>query len=154
METLIWSAAIKGRLAIETGGPRAKSRLGQDAWDLVHRALAIDPNNPFAHDILGKLNQEVRKLGRVERFLARTFLGNDLIRLSTWEGSERHLKIARERDPAVVLFFLDLGETYLSQDKIELARETFEAGLKLPNRFPPDARFKERMQQILEQMTS
>lgn len=27
-ETLIWSAAIKSRLAIETSGPRAKSRFG------------------------------------------------------------------------------------------------------------------------------
>lgn len=153
-EALIWSAALKGRLGIETGGPREKSRLGQEVWDFTHRVLMVDPDNAFAHDVLGKLNQEVRKLSGFKRLVARTFVGNDAIRLSTWQDAERHLQAAIESDGKVVLFFLDLGETYLHQDKFELARETFEAGLKLPDRFPPDARFKRSIRRRLAELAN
>jgi len=154
IESLNWSAALKGRRALEGGGPREKSRLGQEAWELAHRVLTIDPNDAFAHDILGKLSQEVSKLGGFKRFLARTFLGSDLLRLGTWEGAERHLRAAIDSDPRVVLFFLDLGDTYLRQDKLELARGAFEAGLELPDRFPPDARFKRTIRRRLAAMTN
>ena len=35
IDGLVWTAAAKGRLAIETGGVRDKARLGSEVWDLT-----------------------------------------------------------------------------------------------------------------------
>jgi len=151
-ESLTWAAALKGRLAMEVGGNAEKARRGQEVWDLGHRLLAVDPDNAFGHDILGKLNQEVRKLGSIARFFARTFMGNDPIRNSTWESSEAHLKAAIESDPDVVLFHLDLGDTYFHQKKWDEARAIYEAGLRLSDRFPPDPKFKDEIRRQLAEI--
>lgn len=153
IDALTWSAASKGRLTIEVGGKRSKARRGQEVWDIAHRILELDPDHPFAHDILGKLNQEVRKLGTVQRFLARLLVGNDPIRRSTWEAAEEHLRKAVEGDPTVLLFYLDLGETYMLQGKNDEARAAFEAGLNVPDLYPTDPNFRERIGRHLRELT-
>lgn len=65
---------------------------------------------------------------------------------------EEHLKRAIELEPRSILFYLDLGETYLLQEKDDLARETFEAGLALPNTYPPDDVFKGQIRRMLDRI--
>ena len=152
IDVLSWAAAAKGRLTIEIGGRRSKVRRGQEVWDMAHRVLEMDPDHPFAHDILGKLNQEVRKLGSFKRFMARLLMDSDLLEQSTWESSEEHLRAAVAADPTVLLFYLDLGETYLLQGKEEEARRTFEAGLEVPDLYPIDPGFRIRIRQHLTEL--
>lgn len=152
VDALTWAAAAKGRLAISTGGAFDRARMAQEVWDLTARILELDPDNAFGHDIRGKLNQEVQKLGRVARFLARTFVGNAPLKESTWDQAEYHLGAAIAADPDVVLFHLDLAETYLLQGKRELARAEFELALALPDRYPPDPKFKETIRAHLAEL--
>lgn len=152
IEALTWTAAVKGRLAIEFGGARSKSRRGQEIWNLTHAILDMQPDHAWAHDILGKLNQEVEKLGTVQRFMGRLVMSSDPLSKSSWEQSEEHLKAAIESDPDVVLFYLDLGDTYRLQDKDEDARRVYERGLNVPIRYPPDPIFKRRIGERLAEL--
>ena len=154
VEAMAWLAAVNGRLAIDVVGVRDQVRLGLEVWELTERILAIEPNHPLGNDVLGKLNQEVRKLSGFERFIARTFMrGGDPMKLSSWDNAEEYLRRAIAADATVVLFYLDLGDTYRLQGKLDAAKSTYEAGLALPDLYPPDAKFKREIQRQLEQLS-
>jgi len=152
LEGLVWTAAAKGRLAIETGGARDKARLGSEVWDLTEQILEEFPDHAMGNDVRGKLNQEVMKLDGFSRFMGRMVLRSDPIRYSRWDAAETHLQRAIESDSGMVLFYMDLGETYLFQEKREQAREVFETGLRVPYRFPTDPVFKRTMQRHLRRL--
>ena len=151
-EALSWLAAAQGRRAIESRSARENARLGGIVWDLTEELLVLDPNHALGNDVRGKLHQEVMKLAGWKRRLGRIFLGADILGKASWDASELHLKRAIETDPAAVLGYLDLGETYLLQEKWDLAREAFETALSLPNKYPPDEVFKGQITRRLERM--
>lgn len=151
-EALSWLAAAQGRRAIESRSSRENARLGGMVWDLTEELLALDPDHPLGNDVRGKLHQEVMKLAGWQRTLGRLFLRANILGMASWELSELHLKRAIEADPTAVIAYLDLGETYLLQEKWELAREAFEAGLALPDTYPPDPVFKEQIRRMLERV--
>ena len=153
VDAMAWLAAAKGRLATDIAGIREQVRLGQEVWDLTQEILAIDHNHALANDVLGKLNQEVRSLSGFERFIARTFLGGgDPMKYSSWENSEEHLLRALASEPATVLFYLDLGDTYRLQGKLDLARTTYQEGLTLPDLYPLDPKLKGQIISRMEQL--
>lgn len=146
-------AAGKGRLAIDIAGARGQVRLGLEVWELTHQVLAIDPSHALAKDVLGKLYQEVRSLSLAERLLARAFLGGgDAMKRATWRGSETHLRRAISADPTFVLFYLDLGDTYRLRGKRGQAMSTSEAGLAVPDLYPPDPMYKRQMRRRLDEL--
>jgi tetratricopeptide (TPR) repeat protein len=151
-DALSWLAAAQGRRAIESRSARENARLGGIVWDLTEELLALDPDHALGNDVRGKLHQEVMKLAGWQRTLGRIFLRADLLGKASWEQSEEHLRRAIEADPGAVLPYLDLGETYMLQDKPELAREAFERGLALPNTYPPDPVFKAQIRRMLERL--
>ncbi len=153
VEAMAWLAAAKGRLATDIVGVRDQVRLGQEVWELTKRVLAGDPAHPLGNDVLGKLHQEVSKLSGFERFVARTFMGGgDPLRHSSWENSELYLQRAIQADPTVVLFFLDLGDTYRMQGKSQQARRAYERGLRVPDLYPPDPKFKDQIRRGLAEL--
>lgn len=153
LDAMAWLAATKGRLAQDIAGAGEQIRLAQDVWDLTHEILAIDSEHALANGILGKLNQEVRSLSGFERFIAGTFMGGgDPIKHSSWDNSERYLLRALESEAATVLFYLDLGDTYRLQGKLNLARTTYEKGLTVPDWYPVDPKFKAQIIERIEQL--
>lgn len=143
--SLTWAAAAKGRLAIEERNPLRTAGLGKEVWVLTEALLASDPGNAMGHAIRGKLMQEIRRLSRAERLLARILLGNDIAGVATWSDAERHLERAVAADPGMVLFRLDLGDTYRLQGKSAEALEVYTRGLALPDRLPVDPYYKRRI---------
>lgn len=148
-EALAWAAAAKGRRAMAEDGARTVANLAKDAWSLTGRLLAARPDHPLGNHVRGKLHQEVARLPAVKRFLARMFLGSRLVGQARWELAEEHLLRAISGDPGMVLFYLDLGETYRYQGKTAEAVATYHRGLAVPDRFPVDARFKSTMRRRL-----
>lgn len=151
-EALSWLAAAQGRRAIESRSSRENARLGGMVWDLTEELLALDPDHPLGNDVRGKLHQEVMKLSGWQRTLGRIFLRANILGKASWDASELHLKRAIEGDPTAVLPYLDLGETYMLQEKWALARDAFATALALPNRYPPDEVFKGQIRRMLERM--
>jgi len=148
---LYWLLSSKGLRAAQSGG-REASALGGEVYDLAHKILDIDSLHAGAHHALGVLNYRVRRLSGMERFVARNFLGGDVMNLTTWEDAERYLTRAVELSPDYLLFHLDLGRMYLARDRTDEARVQFQRVLELPTVEPPDTRFQAIAQRRLENM--
>lgn len=145
-EALAWAAAARGRRALGEDDPRTVVNLAQETWDLTGTLLAAHPDHPLGNHVRGKLHQEVARLPAVKRLLARVFLGGKLLSEAKWELAEEHLLRAITGDPGMVLFYLDLGETYRFQGKNTAALAVYRRGLAVPNRLPIDPRFKATME--------
>jgi tetratricopeptide (TPR) repeat protein len=145
-EAMAWAAAARGRRALAEPGARTVVALAEETWQLTGKLLAEHPDHPLGNHVRGKLHEEVARLPRVKRVLARMFLRGDLLGQAKWELAEEHLKRAIAGDPGMVLFYLDLGETYRYQGKTEAAQAMYRRGLRVPDRLPVDARFKATMQ--------
>jgi len=144
-EALAWAAAARGRRALAEESARTVVRLAEESWELTGRLLAADPDHPLGNHVRGKLHQEVARLPAVKRFLARMFLRGDLLSRAKWSLAEEHFLRAIAGDPGMVLFYLDLGETYRYQGKTSEALAMYRRGLAVPDRLPVDARFKSTM---------
>ena len=141
IEGLYWLLSAKGLRAVQSGG-REASALGGEVYDLAHQVLAMDSLHAGAYHALGVLNYRVRRLSFVERFVARTFLGGDVMNLTSWEDAERYLTRAVELRPEYILFHLDLGRMYLNRNRMDEARIHLQRVLELPVLEPPDPRFQ------------
>lgn len=151
VEGRVWTAAAKGRLAIETGSAREQARWGDEVWRLTRSVLAEDPDHPMANGVLGKLSQQVSRLSGFQRWVGRTVLGSDALDMAGWDTAETYLRTAIRSDPGMVLFYLDLGETHLLQGEMAEARDVLRTGLEVPDRYPTDPVFKREMRRLLDE---
>ncbi len=145
-EAMAWAAAARGRRALAEPGARTVVALAEETWQLTGKLLAEHPGHPLGNHVRGKLHQEVARLPRVKRILARMFLRGDLLGQAKWELAEAHIQRAVAGDPGMVLFYLDLGETLRYQGKNEAALAVYRRGLAVPDRLPVDGRFKSTME--------
>ena len=145
-EAMAWAAAARGRRALAEPGARTVVGLAEETWQLTGKLLAAHPDHPLGNHIRGKLHQEVARLPRVKRMLARMFLRGDMLGQAKWELAEEHIRRAIAGDPGMVVFYLDLGETYRFQGKTAEALAMYRRGLAVPDRLPVDERFKSTMQ--------
>jgi tetratricopeptide (TPR) repeat protein len=149
IDGLYWLTANQGRLAIQLS-PRASADAALEVYERARRILELDSLHAGAHNALGKIGFEVMRLSAVERFLARTLVGNEPIRRASWEDTEMHQKRALELDPENPLFHMDLGRTYLQTGRYELAEQELAAAIALPDRHPGDALYKREAREALE----
>ncbi|MEI6739816.1 MAG: hypothetical protein WCK74_05835 [Gemmatimonadaceae bacterium] len=136
-----WLAAVLGRRALRadfrTGLP-----LASEAYIEARRVLVIDSLHAGAHEILGRLHQEVRKLPSVVRVLAGLLSGLEVIRNASWQASEWHLRRAMALDPSAVLPHADLALLYLRMGRRADAEREVQQLERMPRRTPADAFFQ------------
>lgn len=152
VDAVAWAAAARGRVAIAEDGARTVVRLAEDVWRLTGQVLERDPGHPLANHVRGKLHQEAMKLSSMRRFLARVLLGFDMAGKVSWELAEEHMRKAQSGDPGMILFYVDLGDTYRYQGKRELALETYRAGLARPDRLPVDEHLKGLLRRRIQRL--
>lgn len=150
-EVLYWAAASLGREALQHG-PRTSTRLVQQVWDLTHQVLDIDPEHAGAHNILGKLNQEVMSLSGFERFIGRLLFSIDPLKEANWDSALDHHHRAVEADPETILFRRDYGETLAALERHDEARAIWQEALALPSVYPVDDRFKDDIRRMLAEL--
>jgi tetratricopeptide (TPR) repeat protein len=115
--------------------------------------LAMDPSHAGAHNVLGTLQYEVMTLSRVERFLARTFLGeNEALRGSSWEGAEEEHRAAVALDPDAILYRYHLARTLRRRDRRDEALAELRMVLSLPPRYPVDGDVQDDARRMLRRM--
>ena len=145
-----WLAASLGRQALRASLKVAPG-LARGTNDAAHRALAIDSLHAGAHDVLGKLNSEVRNLSAVVRFIAGRMLGVSIARETSWEAAELHLKRAIQLDSMVILYRADLAQLYLRTGRRREAEEQVSRLVAMPRVHPTDALFQREAQDRLEE---
>lgn len=130
-------AAALGRRALRAGF-REGLPLATETHRAASRALALDPRHAGAHDVLGKLHSEIRKLPWMVRTLAATITREPLIRQASFEAAERHLTTAIALDPSLSMAWGDLAQLYLRMGRPADARRVVEALERRPLATPID----------------
>jgi tetratricopeptide (TPR) repeat protein len=148
IDGLYWRGVSAGRRAMNAG-PGYAVELAQVVYDDANAILAVDSLHGGAHNMLGKLNYEVMSLSRVKRLIARTFMGNEALKDSSWEQAEHHLRAAVETWPDFVLFHFDLAQLYRKKGRWEEAAAEYARALDLPAVHPTDRRFQAQARDAL-----
>lgn len=151
VDARVWLAISLGRQALVEGS-RTRVRLAEEMRVQARRALELDSTSASAHHVLGEWNAEIRRLGGLTRFAARTLLGADTFDEASWEAAERHLRRAVELDPEGIIHRLALGRVLLDRDRPEAAREQLERVLELPATEPTDELHKREARELLQEI--
>lgn len=144
-----WLAIALGRQALEQG-PRGRVRYAVQVRDAALAALALDSANAGAHHVLGEWHAEVRRLSRVERWVARELLGGGILGEASWEEAEAHLSRAVVLDPSGLIHHLNLARVYLDTGRLDEARECLRQVLERPAAEPVDPLHKQEAQRLLQ----
>ncbi|MGQ0713512.1 MAG: hypothetical protein ACT4PJ_07245 [Gemmatimonadaceae bacterium] len=110
-----------GRVAL-SHGPRDRVKYGKEVREHALEALKSDPDHPGALHVMGMWHAEVRRLPRIARFFAKSFLGGGILGSAKWEEAVRLLSRAVEVDPQRLVHHLDLARIYRDIDHDEQAR--------------------------------
>jgi tetratricopeptide (TPR) repeat protein len=153
LDGLYWRGVAAGRRAMNAGA-RYAVELAQIVYDDGHAILAVDSLHGGAHNMLGKLNYEVMRLSRLQRAIARLFLGNEALRDTSWENAEHHLRKAVEQRPELVMFQFDLGQLYRERGRRDEALAAFSRAVELPAVHPTDRSLQSRARRLLGELGS
>jgi tetratricopeptide (TPR) repeat protein len=118
--------------------------------EYAEQALALDPNNHFAHHVLGQWHYEVASVGAAKRFLVKLIYGG-LPPASTAEGV-KHLRRAIELDPENAAHHAELGLALLADGQREEGKRELETALALPREIKYDDDAKRRARAALEKL--
>lgn len=143
--------AAKGQLAL-ISGPVESAHLGREVEHEALALLAIDSLHAGAHNALGRLYYEVARLSRFERFIARGWLGGDLIKHATWKAAEFHLRRAVELEPDRNFYYLDLGALLLARGRLDEARSELQQMLDVPLETPQQEGFRKEARVLLKEI--
>lgn len=127
----------------------SKTKIGYSKLVKLHtdKALALDPNNDYAHHVLGAWNYELANLGGLLRTVAKLIYGE--IPAASNEDAVAHFKKAIDLMPQRVAHHVELGRTYAAMGKTDLARVELTKGLSLPSREKDDPDSKARAKEAL-----
>jgi tetratricopeptide (TPR) repeat protein len=132
----------------ETKQQIATSRLIKTAAD---RAIALDPNNDIAWQVLGRWYRGLAEVGGVKRALARVAYGK--LPPAKYEDAVRCFERAIALNPNRLMHFIELGRTYAQMGKEADARKFINRGLALPETEKDDPETKRLGRQILKQLS-
>ncbi|HEU5184599.1 MAG TPA: hypothetical protein VFU01_08520 [Gemmatimonadaceae bacterium] len=114
-------ARALGRVAL-SHGPKDRVKYGKAVREEAIEALRLDPDHPGALHVMGMWHAEVRRLPRIARFFARSFLGGQILSSAEWSEAVRLLSRAVEVDPHRLAHHLDLARIYRDIDQRDQAR--------------------------------
>lgn len=148
VEAHYWYAVAQGRRGLRSNF-RNGLPLAIETYTAAQRILAIDSLHAGAHDIVGKLYSEVRKLPWTVRKLAATVTRKDVLRLASWEAAEFHLRRAVALDPTAIVYRADLAQLYHRMGRYAAAAAVVSAMEVMPERTPADRLFKQEARRLV-----
>lgn len=96
----------------------------------IEKAIELDSNNDLAFHALGRWHRRMAEIGGASRLFGGMIYGS--IPKGSFEESEKNLLKAIELNPNYSNHHLELGRTYLSLKKKDLAVQEFQKVLELP----------------------
>lgn len=118
--------------------------------DYAEQTLALDPNDDFAHHVLGQWHYEVASVGTTKRLLVKLIYGG-LPAASTAEGVQ-HLRRAVELAPDIPAHHAELGLALLADGQRDAAVHELQKSLSLPRKLKYDDEAKRRARDALEKL--
>ncbi len=108
----------------------------------IDKAIALDANNDLAYHALGRWHRRIAEIGGAKRFFGSILYGS--IPKGSFAESEQYLKKAVEMKPEFVNHRLELGITYVSLKKYDLAAQEFQKAIDLPKTTSKDDVLKDQ----------
>jgi Tfp pilus assembly protein PilF len=96
---------------------------------------------------------EVMRLGTVERFLARTLLGGQVLATGSWDEAQRLLEAAVAAEPTRAVHHLDLALIYRDRGALARARHAAEAAVACPRAEFNDPRYQQAADALRRELT-
>jgi hypothetical protein len=104
-----WLAASLGLRADEEGG-RTKISLARQTHARTLRTLELDSLHPGANHVMGRLHAGAKRLGWLNRVIARTLGFGEILDAASWRAAEQYMRISAERDPEQLVNLYELGK--------------------------------------------
>ncbi len=145
-------ARALGRVAL-SHGPKDRVKYGNAVREEALEALRLDPDHPGALHVMGMWHAEVRRLPRIARFFARSFLGGQILGSAEWSEAVRLLSRAVEVDPQRLAHHLDLARIYRDIDQREQARVHYQHVIDGPPTDYNDAHYKREAAEEIARLT-
>ena len=108
----------------------------------IDKAIALDPTNDLAYHALGRWHRRIAEIGGAQRFFGSILYGS--IPKGSFAESEQYLKKAVDMKPEFIHHRLELGLTYVSLKKYDLAAQEFQKAIDLPKTTSKDDVLKDQ----------
>jgi len=139
------SAAL-GKYALMLG-KKDQINMSKEIKTAIDKAIELDPNNDLAYHALGRWQRRMAEIGGAQRLFGSILFGS--IPKGSFEESEKALKKATELKPDYINHRLELGRTYVSLKKYDLAAQEFQKCLDLNVASAKDEAYKDEAKQEL-----
>lgn len=121
-------ARATGRTALSIS-PRERVKYALEVRKEALRALELDPRHPGALHIMGVWNAEVMRLNGFTKFIAKKFMGGQVMDSASWPVAIAYMEEAVAYDPARLVHRLDLARVYRDSGRKADARLAYQAAL-------------------------
>ena len=146
-DTNLTMAVCYGKLTAFMGNKQkvAQSKMIKAFAD---KAVALNPENDYAHHMLGRWHQELASMGGFTRGIANTFLGG--LPDASFEQALAELDKARKLRPDRLIHQVEYGRTLIMMGRKEEGKKELAKGLAMPNTERGDPVTKARGQKTLD----
>lgn len=144
-------AAALGKIAAQSSIPK-QIDLSHEIRAEADKSLQLDPQNGYAYHILGIWHRRMAEVGGTQRVLASTFLWRSIPK-GDLNASVDCFKKAIALNPNVIAHHLELGKTYITLGKYDLARASLKTSLAQPIQFSDDANHKKEAEKLLKEIS-
>lgn len=128
-------------------GKKDQINMSKEIKTAIDKAIQLDPNNDLAYHALGRWQRRMAEIGGAQRLFGSIIFGS--IPKGSFEASETALKKAVELKPDYINHRLELGRTYVSLKKYDLAAQEFQKCLDLNLASSKDQAYKDEAGQEL-----
>jgi tetratricopeptide (TPR) repeat protein len=116
----------------------------------IEKAIALDPNNDLAWHALGRWNRRMAEIGGAKRFFGGIIYGS--IPKGSFEEAVKDFQKAIELNPNYTNHHLELGLTYETMKKYDLAAQEFQKCIDCPITTSKCHIFKQQAQEELDKL--
>lgn len=135
-----------GRKAL-LASPRERISLSKKIKDHAEKALRADSSHAGAQHLLGRWHLEVTNLNFAERMAAKWLFGG-LPGVGSIEKAIFHLKRSTQIQPALVIYWFDLGRAYHSNGETSAALDALETAIKLEPQLDSGEKYKKQAKDL------
>jgi tetratricopeptide (TPR) repeat protein len=128
-------------------GKKDQVNMSKEIKTAIDKAIELDPNNDLAYHALGRWQRRMAEIGGAQRLFGSILFGS--IPKGSFEESEKALMKAVELKPDYINHHLELGRTYVSLKKYDLAAQEFQKCLDLNAASSKDSAYKDEAKQEL-----
>ena len=116
----------------------------------AEKAIALDPSNDLAWQVLGRWNLAVADVGAFKRAMAKVAYGS--LPTATYDDAVRCFQKAIQLNPNRLMHHVELGRTYVQMGRAADARKSIMTGLALPDTEKDDPETKRSGRLILAKL--